>query len=97
MIKKLYQVIFLLFTVQFSFAQMTDNGQTRYGNEWIVEGQPYLKIKITEDGVYKIDQPGLKNAGFPGDFSGSELQLFKNGIEVPVTVSSNGTWSSSNL
>ncbi|MBK8354951.1 MAG: hypothetical protein IPL13_06180 [Saprospiraceae bacterium] len=77
MIKKLYQVIFLLFTVHFSFAQMTDNGQTRYGNEWIVDGQLYYKIKITEDGAYKIDQPTLKNAGFTGDIIGSDLQLFK--------------------
>ncbi|MFZ1585520.1 MAG: C25 family cysteine peptidase [Saprospiraceae bacterium] len=97
MIKKLYQVIFLLFTVHFSFAQMTDNGQTRYGNEWIVDGQLYYKIKITEDGAYKIDQPTLKNAGFTGDIIGSDLQLFKNGAEVPVTVSSNGTWSASDF
>lgn len=97
MIKKLNLILICLFVVQSAFAQMSDNGVTKYGNEWIVEGQSYYKIKIVQDGVYRIDHQTLKNAGFPGDINGSSIQLFKNGLEVPVIVSNSGNWSGSDF
>lgn len=88
-----YIILFLLSTCFSSFAQMTDNGVTRYGNEWIQEGQLYFKIRISRDGVYRIEYNTIKNAGLSESITGSQLQLFRNGVEVPISVSSSGNWS----
>ncbi len=97
MIRKLNIVLFLLFILQFSQAQMTDHGVTKYGNEWIIEGQTYYKIKIWEDGIYKLDFQTLKNAGISNNIIGSSLQLFKNGNEIPISVNQNNVWSGSDF
>ncbi|HMY85542.1 MAG TPA: C25 family cysteine peptidase, partial [Saprospiraceae bacterium] len=80
-----------------SFAQMTDNGVTKYGNEWIVPGREYYKIRISKDGFYKIDFNALKASGIDGEIVGSQLRLFRNGVEIPITVSANGQWSDSDF
>ena len=56
-----------------------------YGNEWIVPGQKYVKIKIWRDGIYRLNnayltQTGLSIAG-PG-----RLQLWRRGREVAVYI-----------
>lgn len=90
---KHYIILLLLSACFSSFAQMTDNGITRYGNEWIHEGQLYFKVRISRDGVYRIEYNTIKNAGLPENITGSQLQLFKNGVEIPISVSSSGNWS----
>jgi len=72
---------------------MNDNGITKYGNEWIVPGRDYYKIRVSKDGFYKIDFNALKAAGMNGEIVGSRLQLFRNGVEIPIAVSANGQWS----
>lgn len=57
------------------------------GNEWINYNQQYYKINIERTGVYKITATQLANAGIPtGSFSPQNLQLFQNGVEIPVYV-----------
>ncbi len=80
-----------------SFAQMNDDGITKYGNEWIVPGRDYYKIRVSKDGFYKIDFNALKAAGMNGEIVGSRLQLFRNGVEIPIAVSANGQWSGSDF
>ncbi|HRG44470.1 MAG TPA: hypothetical protein PKY97_08390, partial [Saprospiraceae bacterium] len=85
--------VFLWLTLT-SYGQMTDNGITKYGNEWQVEGQDYYKIRIGADGFFKVDFQTLQSSGFQGNIQGNELQLFKNGVEVPIFVTNNNIWGS---
>ncbi len=54
-----------------------------FGNEWITPGQPYYKIKITRDALYRIDYQYLTQAGLSG-VDPSRLQLWRRGKEVAV-------------
>ncbi|MFD1469931.1 C25 family cysteine peptidase [Hymenobacter caeli] len=54
-----------------------------YGNEWIVPGQPYYKIKITQDALYRLDYQYLTKAGLSG-IDPSRLQLWRRGKELAV-------------
>ena len=54
-----------------------------FGNEWIVPGQPYYKIKITRDALYRLDYQYLTQAGLSG-VDPSRLQLWRRGKEVAV-------------
>jgi hypothetical protein len=71
--------LILVFSICFLFFH--SNAQP-FGNEWIQNNQPYFKIKIAEQGVYKIDSATLAQSGI--NLSGihpKRFQLFKNGIE----------------
>ena len=83
------QCLFFLFVSStLSFAQNT------IGNEWINYGENYIRISITEDGVYAISVEEMLAAGLTsGSFDPSYLRLFLMGKEVPLkldTTSSNG-------
>ncbi len=54
--KKLLIIVIILFLKLASFAQVL-------GNEWIKANQPYYKIKVVEQGVYKIDSNTLAQLG----------------------------------
>ncbi|RZK26814.1 MAG: hypothetical protein EOO63_14235, partial [Hymenobacter sp.] len=54
-----------------------------YGNEWIVQGQPYYKIKIWRDGLYRLDQAYLARLG-AGAVAPTQLQVWRRGKEVAV-------------
>ncbi|RZL00164.1 MAG: hypothetical protein EOO62_24175, partial [Hymenobacter sp.] len=54
-----------------------------YGNEWIVQGQPYYKIKIWKDGLYRLDQAYLARMG-AGAVAPTQLQVWRRGKEVAV-------------
>lgn len=60
-------------------------GQTTgfdYANAWYNAGQPYVKILVWEDGIYRVDAAALSNAGFnvtPGSIT--NLQLIYRGQE----------------
>lgn len=76
----------LLFLLPFiSFSQP-------YGNEWIHFNQTYYKIKVVDDGVYRIRQSTLA-AAIPSlsSITGANFQLFERGVEIPIYVSSNNT------
>lgn len=58
-----------------------------YGNEWIDANQRYFKIKIGEDGIYRMTQPELAASGFPVTIvDPRRIQLFHQGQEVAIHV-----------
>lgn len=82
--KKLYSLIISLLTVITGLAQT-------HGNEWITYSQKYLKIKVWNEGVYRIDSASLSNAllttGHPlSSIDPRTIQLFHNGIEEHIWV-----------
>src|SRR5258706_1997973 len=60
-----------------------------YGNEWINYSQSYYKLKITQEGIYRVDSVYLRNAGVPSFWLAdhAKLQLFHNGVEQYIYVS----------
>jgi hypothetical protein len=46
-----------------------------------------VKLLITQSGWYRVDRNALVAAGLPGGVANSNLQLFLNGVEVPIAVS----------
>ena len=61
-----------------------------YGNEWIVPGQQYYKIKISRIGIYRLDYQYLTRAGL-GNVNPSQLQLWRRGREVAIYQGGNQT------
>lgn len=62
-----------------------------FGNEWIDYSQRYLKIKVTQDGLYRIDSTTLSNAlntiGVPlSTVDPQNFQVFHNGQEEYIWV-----------
>lgn len=94
-VKNIFTGLFLLL---FSFSgnsQIIIGNDTLYGNEWINFDSPerYFKIPVAEDGIYRISKSAL-----PGEASsvkGNQFQLWHNGAEVPVYVSSEDDLSNS--
>ncbi len=73
-------------------AQMNINGNLLYGNEWIDYSQSYYKMYVEEDGVYRITQQTLIDAGVPlSNINSSDFQLFAMGTEIPIYIEGNGT------
>jgi hypothetical protein len=54
-----------------------------YGNEWIVQGQPYYKVKVWRDGLYRLDYAYLSQLG-AGAVAPTQLQVWRRGKEVAV-------------
>jgi hypothetical protein len=64
----------------------------RNSNSWINYSQPYYKFKILADQqIYKIPYSSLSAAGL-GSIPGSQFQLFKNGKEVALFVTTAGSF-----
>ncbi|SET04474.1 putative type IX secretion system sortase PorU2 [Hymenobacter actinosclerus] len=61
-----------------------------YGNEWLVPGQQYYKIKVARDGIYRLDYAYLQRAGLSGA-NPQRLQLWRRGKEVAIHVGGNAT------
>ncbi|MDQ2772768.1 MAG: hypothetical protein M3Y54_19975, partial [Bacteroidota bacterium] len=53
------------------------------GNEWIVPGQTYYKIKITRDGIYKLNSQYLSQMSLSG-VAPSRLQIWRRGQEIAL-------------
>lgn len=65
----------------------------KYGNEWINygSGQKYYKIKVAQDGIYRIDSTALAAAGFqvgagPFAINPQNFQLFNKGVEQYIYI-----------
>jgi len=60
------------------------HAQGQYGFEWIRAYQPYIKIKLVKEGIYRIQATDIPSftAQNPRKF-----QLFRNGIEQSIFVS----------
>ncbi len=63
------------------------------GHDWIDYSKSYLRIKIAEDGIYRLSKSELNAAGMTG-INGSDLVLYNLGEEVTLKVSNNGSWTS---
>ncbi|MEM9921325.1 MAG: C25 family cysteine peptidase, partial [Bacteroidota bacterium] len=62
-----------------------------YGNEWIQFDQSYYKVKVSEDGIYRINQSALSAAGLPvANLRGDQFRLYVMGQEVPIFTSTEG-------
>lgn len=64
---------------------------TLYGNEWIDFDHTgrYYKIKIAEDGIYKLSTPTLIATNIPvQNIEGQQYQIFRYGEQIPIHVSS---------
>lgn len=58
-----------------------------YGNEWINYNQDYFKIKIVENGIYKLTRSELLAGGFPIEtIDPRKIQLFYLGQEIAIQV-----------
>lgn len=63
-------------------------------NEWVDYTKTYYKIKVAENGVYKLSFQTLEKGGFPiGSTKGNQLLLINEGKEVPVFVSNSEQWT----
>src|SRR6185295_18587933 len=60
-----------------------------YGNEWINYSQNYFKLKITREGIYRIDSVYLRSNGVSLSWLAdhAKLQIFHNGVEQYIYVS----------
>ena len=86
--------LFLLGTFP-AYTQMWNGIDTLYGNEWISYEQTFLKIKIAEDGLYRVNYETLSNAGIPvGILTANQYQIFHLGKEIPLYTSSKTILSS---
>jgi len=92
--KKITTLFIIFFALIASLsAQMVNGVDTLYGNEWINYSQSYFKIDIAQDGIYRIPFQTLVDGNVPmGDFQGNKAQLFYMGEEIPIHVSSDGTF-----
>lgn len=75
-------LLVLLFSSINTFAQVL-------GNEWINYNQSYFKFKVWENGIYRIPQSLLQANGL-GNVNGNQFALFRDGVQVPVYVSTSG-------
>ncbi len=81
-------LLFLMITCTVSVAM----AQT-YGNEWINYSQQYFKFKVIRDSIYRITASDLFALGMPNSVQGANLQVFRDGVEQTIFVSTNGTLS----
>jgi len=65
-----------------------------YGNEWIDYSETHYKIKVAEDGLYKLTRDVLEASGYPIPIIGNEIAIYHNGNLVPIYMSQNGIWNS---
>ncbi len=79
-------LIILMFFASLTFLA----AQKKYGNEWIQKDKVYLKLKVSEDGVYKVTYEELVASGLiNSNVNGSDFQLINYGIENAIYVSNN--------
>lgn len=62
----------------------------QYGHEWIKYDQPYFKIPVAKDGLYRISFADLQEAGLSVSPDPKTFQLFHRGIEQSILVQGEG-------
>lgn len=90
-------LVFLFTNISTIWSQIITNQDTLYGNEWIDYDQTYFKVKVAEDGIYRISFNELNESGvFNSDIqpSGKDFQLFYMGREIPIYTSTENAFSS---
>ena len=92
MMKKALHIFCLLITIA-----VVSKAQP-YGNEWIDYNRTYYKFKVGKTSLYRIPQSVLISLGIPSDqLKGTSFKLFRNGQEVPIYVTTNNIFSSSDF
>jgi len=92
--KQLILPFFLVLFINNSHAQMWNGQDTLYGNEWINYANTYFKIKVAEDGLYRIDFQLLSSSGFPiSSVLGNQLRLYRYGKQEPVFTSTDNLFA----
>ncbi|MEO0339850.1 MAG: C25 family cysteine peptidase, partial [Bacteroidota bacterium] len=88
--KRAIRLLFLFILAQSTLiAQMNIDNQILFGNEWLSADQTYYKIKVAEDGIFRIPIAQLSEVGFPIDQVRQEqIELFHFGKRVPIYISS---------
>ena len=75
----------LLLLLNLLFISILGNAQGPYENDWIRYNQEYYKIKIAQEGIYRIGLSTLTQAGFSAaSLDPRKIQLFHNGQEVAI-------------
>lgn len=74
-----------LFIIFFTFLVTGATAQT-YQNNWINYNQTYYKFTVIKEGIYRIPQSVLANAGL-ANVPAEHFQLWRNGEEQPIFVS----------
>jgi len=65
----------------------------QYGNEWIDYSKTHYKFQSDDNGLHRISFDALSQSGI--DLSGSAFKLITAGAEIPIYVSTNGIFGSS--
>lgn len=89
--KRIYKALVFLFTL--SFVVQHAYAQYPYGNEWINYNNTYYKFKVGANGIFRIAKSALDAAGVPATINGNQFMLYRDGQEVPVYVTTNGSFS----
>ncbi|RED99440.1 putative type IX secretion system sortase PorU2 [Marinoscillum furvescens] len=56
------------------------------GNEWINYAQDYYRLKVAEDGLYRVTATELARVGVPvNNIAAGRYQVFRNGQEVAIS------------
>ncbi len=82
-----YILLFCFLYSSVTQAQMSTPRGILYGNEWIDYSKEYLKFEVSQDGIYQIKAGTLSANGFDIN-QPSKLQLWHNGVEIPLYISS---------
>lgn len=93
MMKNLSILVFAAFFLTRADSQIINGLDTLLGNEWINFDQSYFKLKIGQDGIYRISNQSLSDAGIPNSVTGQQFQLWHNGEQVSIFTSTTGAFS----
>lgn len=63
----------------------------RFSNDWIKNDQQYFKIKVSKEGIYRLDYLTLttaivQNGGLTSNLEPKKIQVFHLGEEIPIYV-----------
>ncbi len=61
----------------------------QFANDWIDHSLTYHTFQVGKTGIYRINQATLNEAGI--NLNAAELQLYNQGKQLPIYVSTNGT------
>jgi hypothetical protein len=84
LMRSFYLAFFFWFSIAFS-------AYSQVGNEWIDFSQPYFKIPVAKEGIYRLTYSDLQAAGFPvAAVNPSRIKIFHRGVEQSIYVEGQG-------
>jgi hypothetical protein len=82
-----YSLLFVFFQISLRTAAQV------YSNEWINFSQKYYKIKVLNDGIYRVDSAALASAGIKvgaGGINPKNIQVFNKGVQQYLYIQGEG-------